>query len=318
MPQPTPSKPLGDATTQVVVLAFDLVGQQAANFPALIEKSLSDKTVQDAIQSALDAFILKRMAAGTGMTNPTAKDAQDLLSAIASSAGGKLGDAALKQIKASAEYKKLEKAVSEFETAAKASPMGVWVDKNSSMLFVTGIALVIGGAAVLYATKTGGAVTNALVGQIKNKPFQIFKVGTFTLQGQLLAFQPDKQTLGAGVVATEKWQQVQISVSLGVIAAGATVQQVNGQVVLQTHGVKVGVSASDSPANKTVNLGLSLGFDNGALKPLKVGVGAVVTGGKVTGATLDASLKTPAGDFGLKAQESNKQFQGLATWTVHF
>jgi hypothetical protein len=318
MPQTTPSKPLGEATTQVVVLAFDLVGQQAANFPNLLQNSLLDKNVQDAIQSALDAFILKRMAAGTGMNNPTAKDAQDLLSALASSAGGKLGDAALKQIKATPEFKKLEKAVSDFETAANASPMGVWVDKNSGMLFVTGIALVIGGAAVLYATKTGGTVTNALVGQIKNKPFQIFKVGTFTLQGQLLAFQPDKQTLGAGVVATEKWQQLQVSVSLGVIAAGAQVQQINGQVVLQTHDVKVGVTASDSPANKTVNLGLSLGFESGSLKPLKVGIGAVVTGGKVTGGALDASLKTPAGDFGLKAQESNKQFQGLATWTVHF
>ena len=63
---------------------------------------------------------------------------------------------------------------------------------------------------------------------------------------------------------------------------------------------------------------MSLGFDKGPLSPLKVGLGAVVTGGKVSGGTLDASLKTSAGDFGLKGQESNKEFQGLATWTVHF
>ena len=318
MPTPLVIKPLGDATTQVVVLAFDLVGQQAANLPTLLQTSLTDKSVQDAIQSSLDAFVLKRMIAGTAMDALTPKDAQDLLSAIANSAGGKLGDAALKQIKNSPEYKKLEKAVADFEAAAKASPLGVWVDKNSGMVFVTGIVLAIGGVAALYATKTGGTVTNLAVSQLKNKPFQVFKVGKFTLQGQLLAFQPDKQILGAGVVATEKWQQVQVSVSMGIIAAGAQVQQVSGQVVLKADGANLGLTATDTPGKKTVNLGLSLSFDKGALSPLKVGVGAVVTDGKVTGGTLDASLKTSVGEFGLKGQETGKQFQGLATWTVPF
>lgn len=318
MPTALTTKSLGDATTQVVVLAFDLVGQQAANLPILLQASISNKAVQDAIQSALDSFMLKRMADGTSMNDLTSKDATDLLNALANSAGGKLGDAALQQIKNSPEYKKLEKAIADFSAAAAASPMGVWIDNNSAMVFITGIALVVGGVAVLYATKTGGAITNAAVSQIKGKPFQIFKVGKFTLQGQVLAFQPDKQTLGAGIVATEKWQQLQVSVSLGIIAAGSTVQQVNGQVVLKTNDVSVGVTATDTAANKTINLGLSLGFENGPLKPLKVGVGAVVTDGKVTGGTANAAVKTWGGDFGVKVQESGKQYQGLATWTVHF
>jgi len=318
MPQALVTKPLGDATTQVLVLAFDLIGQQTGNLPTLLQNSLSDKSVKDAIQSTLDAFVLKRMAAGTSMDNLTPKDAQDLLTAIAGAAGGKLGDAALQQIKNSSEYKKLEKAVADFEAAAKACPMGVWIDKNSAMIFVTGVVLAIGGVAVLYATKTGGSALNLAISQIKNKPFQVFKVGKFTLQGQMLAFQPDKQTLGAGVVATEKWQQLQVSVGLGVIAAGPQVQQVNGQIVLKTKDVSIGLTATDSPATKKIDLGLSFGFNQGALSPLKVGVGAVITDGKVTGGTLDASLKTPYGDFGLKGQDENKRFQGLATWTVHF
>jgi hypothetical protein len=51
---------------------------------------------------------------------------------------------------------------------------------------------------------------------------------------------------------------------------------------------------------------------------LKVGLGAVVTDGKVTSGTLSASLKTSAGEFGLKGQASDKQYSGLATWAVHF
>jgi hypothetical protein len=318
MPSGLATKPLGEATTQVVVLAFDLLGQQAANLPTLLQKSLSDKPVQDAIQSALDTFMLKRMTSGAGMNDLTSKDALDLLNGIASSAGGKLGDAALTQIKNSPEYKKLEKAVADFQAAAKVTPMGVWLDKNSGIVYVTGIALVIAGTAVLFATKTGGALNNAIVGQIKGKPIQVLKVGKFTLQGQLLAFQPDKQTLGAGVIATEKWQGLQVSVSMGVIAAGTTVQQVNGSVVLKSGNVSVGFNATDTLTNKTVNLGVSLGFDDGPLKPLKVGVGAVVTDGKVTGGTVDATMKTSVGDFGLKGQASDKQYSGLATWAVHF
>jgi hypothetical protein len=105
---------------------------------------------------------------------------------------------------------------------------------------------------------------------------------------------------------------------MGVIAAGAQVQQVSGQVVMKADGANLGLTATDTPGKKTVNLGLSLSFDKGAFSPLKVGVGAVVTDGKVTGGTLDASLKTSVGEFGLKGQETGKQFQGLATWTVPF
>jgi len=309
---------VGDATTQVVVIAFDLVGQEVGNFPSLLEKSLNDKRVQDAIRSALDTFMLKRMTSGKGTQDMTSKDAQDLLSAIAGSAGGKIGDAALAQIKNSPEYKRLEKAIADFQLAVKTSPMGVWVDHNSKMVFVTGLALAIGGAAVLYATKTGGLVTDVVASQIKGKPFQIFKAGSFTFSGQILAFQPDKQTLGAGVVATEKWESVQVTVSMGIIAAGETVQQVNGSVVLKTNDLSLGFTGNDSLTNKKINLGLSLGFENGPLKPLKVGVGAVVSDGKVTGGTLDASLKTSAGEFGLKGQASGKDYQGMATWSILF
>ena len=67
VPSNIPPTPLGDATTQMVVLAFDLVGQELVNLPSLLQKSLSDKSVQGAIESALDSFMLKRMTSGAGL-----------------------------------------------------------------------------------------------------------------------------------------------------------------------------------------------------------------------------------------------------------
>ncbi|MGB6946319.1 MAG: hypothetical protein WBE37_28240 [Bryobacteraceae bacterium] len=316
-PTPAPTSNTDAAATQVIVLAFDLVGQQAANLPTLVEKTLSDKKVQDAIESTLEAFMLKNNTAV--MTNTlTAKDAQDLLAAIASGAGSKAGDAALGQIKNSPSYKSLEKAIQDFQQAAKTTPMGVWLDKNQAVLYVTGVALVVGGAAALYATKTGGSVLNAVVGQIKNKPIQVFKVGKFTLQGQLLQFQPDKRQLGAGMIATEKWQQLQVSVGFGVVATGAQVQQVSGQVIVKSGNVSVTGSATDTIATKKVELHLTVDVNQGALSPFKLGVGAVITDGKATGGSVDGSYSTSAGDFGLKVTDDNKEVSGLATWTLHF
>lgn len=318
MPQTLTTKPLDDATAQVVVLAFDLAGQQLANLPTLLQNSLADKTVQSAIQSTLESFMLKRMTSGNATSDFSPKDAQDLLNALTSSTGGKLSDAALQQIKNSPAYKKLEKAFADFQAAAKACPMGVWVDNNKAIVYVTGIALAIGGVAVLYATKTGGTVVNFATSQITNKPLQIFKVGNFTLQGQVLAFQPDKQTLGLGAIATQNWQQVSVSVSIGLIAAGTQAQQVKGQVVFKTKDVNVSVTANDTLANKKVDLGLSLGVTSGPLTGFKLGVGAVITDGKVTGGTATGSYKTPYGDFGLQGQAGNNQYQGLATWSYSF
>jgi hypothetical protein len=196
--------------------------------------------------------------------------------------------------------------------------MGVWVDNNQAVVYVTGIALVVGGVVALYATKTGGTVLNAAVGQLKNKPIQVFKVGKFTLQAQMLQFQPDQRVLGAGAIATEKWQQLQVSVSFGVVASSTQVQQVDGKVVVKTGGVTMTGTATDKPATKTIDLGLSIGFDKNRLGPMTFGLGAIITDGKVTGGSLDGSIKTKAGDFGLKASDSNKNVTGLATWTLHF
>ena len=117
------------------------------------------------------------------------------------------------------------------------------------------------------------------------------------------------------MIATEKWQQLQVSVSLGVVATGAQVQKVSGQVVVKTGGVTITGAATDMTATKKIDLHLSIGLDKSRVT---FGLGAIDTGGKITGGSVDASLKTGAGDFGLKGTDDNRNITGLATWTWHF
>jgi hypothetical protein len=309
-----PKTELGDATQQVVILAFDLVGKEITKLPAQLDTTLQSEPVQKAIKEALQAFALKKVSSGT--TQVTDEEAKKLGEALLKSAD-KLTDGVVNQIKKSSEFKRLEESLKELETALKCSPMGIWVDRNKGVLFIVGIGMALGSAAALYLTKTGGPVIDLPISQIKEKPFQIFKVGSLTLKGQLLEFKPDKQILGAGLLATQKWDKVELSLKLGVIAAGTEVKEVQGQAIVKSNEFSVTVDGKATPENKQVNLGLGVGFTgNGLPGPLNISVGAVITDGEVTGGTLTGSMKTKYGDVGLQGQADSKQYGGMLTFTV--
>ena len=315
---PVPSTPgMGPAAAHVVVLAFDLLDEEILDSPALLEKTLNSKPVQDAVTTALEKFEMSKSAAIQNGTL-TAKDAHDLMNALAGASGGKIESAALEQIKKSPEYKRLEKAVQEFLQAAKTSPMGVWVDKHKKVVYITGIAMVLGGVAALFITKTGGRVVNFAADHLKNKPIKIFKVGSFTLQGQLLAFRPDQQQLGAGLILTRQWEQMQVSVGMGLITAGPHVQQINGSLAVKTSSVTVTSTVNANLAKHTYNLHLNVNPNLGlGPSPATVGIGVNLTQGTVTGGSLSGSYKTRYGDFGLTGSMDHKTgVSGLATWTI--
>ncbi len=318
MPQPRPqSESVVDAASDTIVLAFDLVGSQIANMPDELTKSLQSASVQAAIKSTLMTFALNKQKSGT--TTISDQEATQLANALFSNVGGKVADSVLEQLKKTPEYQKLEQSLKNFEQALKTSPLGVWVDRNQGILYVVGAGLVIGGAAALYVTKTGGMVVNLPVSQLTGKPVKIFKVGRFTLSGQLLNFQPDTQTVGGALTGAEKWDRLQISVQLGVVATGSDVKQVNGQVMFKTQDFNLSLSGSGQPAQRTVNLGLSVGISgNGLPGPLTIGIGTVIKDGKADQGQLNASLKTGVGTFGLSGYAGKGEVKSLLTWSASF
>jgi len=51
---------------------------------------------------------------------------------------------------------------------------------------------------------------------------------------------------------------------------------------------------------------------------LNIGLGAVITDNNLSGASVNAALKTRVGEFGGTFQDDGKEVKGLATWTVKF
>ena len=146
---------------------------------------------------------------------------------------------------------------------------------------------------------------------------QVFKVGTFSLAGQVLAFQPQTQTIGASLIGTEKLERLQVGVQLGVIATGRDVKQVSGKLVFKTQDVNFTVGGTGKPTDKTVNLGLGIEVTNHGLPgKLSIEVGL--------GLRDAAGVKAPHGSFG--GPSANDTFEAarrsetkvLMTWSVAF
>jgi hypothetical protein len=313
-PAQGPQTDLGDAVSQVVIVAFDLAGKEMQQLPKLLNDSLQSEAVQKAIREGLQAFAMKKVASGsTVVSDEEAKELLGLLEKV----GGKAGDQIAEQVKKSAQYKRLEEKIKALEKTLASSPMGVWIDKEKGLLVVVGIGIAFGSAAALFLTKTGGPVVDLPIGLLKEKPMQIFKVGGFTMKGQLLEFKPDKQILGAGIIATQKWEKIELTFKIGVIAAGEHVKEIKGQAVVKSNDFSITVTGDGKPEEKKVNLGLGLGFTSSSLPgPLNISLGAMVDDGEVTGGTLKASLKAGPGTFALEGKTGGNETRGLATFTI--
>jgi hypothetical protein len=308
---------VGGAAQTTIVFAFDLVDKEIPKVPARILKSLESKEVQDAIKATLTKFAQSRAQSTTTVVSD--KEAKELAEALAKGVGEKAGDEILEQIKKSPEYKKLAASLKDFEAAAKCSPMGVWVDKNQTTLYIVGAALLLGGSAALYITKTGGAAVDLPVGLLKGKSLNIVKVGGFSLKGQLLEFKPETRTIGAGLTLAQDLDQVKLTFKLGVIASGTEVKQVNAQAIVKADDFTITVSGAADTEKKKINLGIGLGIPgSGPLGPVNLTIGAVVTDGKVTGGQFDATMKTKYGDIGVKGQVDEKSYGGMATYSIPF
>ncbi len=313
-----------DAASEVVVLAFDLLDSEIPALPGQLAKALESPQVQAAIKSTLLAYA--RTKSGPGGVAPAAPgDSEKLLAALATGAKDGAADSLLEEVKKTPGYRKLETSLGDFKKAAASSDLGIWVDRNKGILYVVGAVLVVGGAATLYVTKTGGPLVNTPLGSLKGKELEVLRIGVLTIKAGLWDFKPDARVFGARVSFSASWQSVKMEFKLGVLAKEASVQEAQASAMVRSGPLSLTVKGDGKPVEKKYDLGLSLGYTgrvgNGAFT---LGLGAKLLAapeGTSVGGTLGASYKTPGATFGLTGNVGPQkgggiQYGGLLTLEI--
>jgi hypothetical protein len=263
-----------DAASQVIVLAFDLVDSEITRLPNQIAKALASPLVQDSIKKTLLDFAKTRAKAGGTVVSDD--EARKLFGSLGTGVKDAASQDLLNQIKKTAEFKELAASLDDFKRAAESTSLGVWVDKNKNILYVVGVALVVGTAGVLYVTKTGGAIVDLAVDPLKDKKFEVLQIGRLKIAASLWEFKPDARILGARVFGTLTWEKVKVDLKLGVLAEGDKIKEAEGEAAVKSGPFSVAVTGKTKPQVQEVNLALKFSYDgvigNGQFN---LGVGAI-------------------------------------------
>lgn len=305
------SKPF-EALQKLVVFAFDIAEDNVVKLPEHLEKTLNSEQVRQAMSTTLMMLSL------TGKTNTgKPEDDKKLAEALVAKAGAAAAKEFLDNLKKTPEIQELKQCFTNFQTALKSTPAGVWVDKNKKVVYVVGIALVIGSAAALFVSKVDNPVVNFGLDQLKGTSLEVFKVGRLTLEGQLVEFNPAAQNLGAGLIATEKWEKVTAKLQIGVVASASDKPKPGSQLMIKSEPFKLIQEGALKPKETRINFGLGLTFNQSSLPgPLNITFGAILSNQTGLGAQIGADMKTKAGKFTVKGMADNYQYGGYLLWDI--
>lgn len=309
-----------DATSQVVVLAFDLVDAEVQMLPGQLEKALTSAEVQESIKKTLLQFAQTKVKSGTSVVSAdeTKKLAEALQSGVQDAAVKSLTE----QIKKTSQYQNLEKSVTAFQAAVKSSPFGIFIDKHKAVLYVVGAALVVGGAATLYITKTGGDIVQKPIDLLKGKDFDVLQIGTFKVSAGLLDFKPDARIFGAEVGMTKSWERVKVELKFGVLAEGAKIQEVKGEAIVKSGNFSLTATGDVKPYTQNFNLGLKFNYSKDfGMDKFSLSVGALYDDKALKG-TAGAQYQFQSGPkIGFDASVDQKSggpvgYSGMLTLTI--
>jgi hypothetical protein len=275
-----------DATSNTVVLAFDLADPRIPGLPGELSRTLHSPAVRSAIRNALVELALAKQRSATSMISD--REASHFASALAGGVASAVGADLIDRVKQTIEFQTVEDSLRSLDTALKSSPLGVWVDRNANVLYVVGAGIAIGGAAALFATKTGGSLVDYPISGLTGRSMQVYNVGTFSLAGEMLCFQPRTHTIGAALTATQQLERLQVGVQLGIVATGHDVEQINGKLVMRSQDLNLSVIANSKPLEKTVSLGLGIEVTNHGLPgrlSIEVALGMRDKGRSIDGTT---------------------------------
>ena len=310
MPDPQDSKTpsLSDAAHDVFAFAIEFPAGEIQLVPAQIADLLKSDAVKDKLQSTLLDYAMEKTKKGVVFDQSDPQLGLAILNGLGPVAEKQI----LEEIKKGLPARRVTTAFNDFVRALKNTPMGVWVDKEKKLLIVVGVALAVGGTAALFYTRTDSDVVNFPISQIKGKAIPLWSPGSFKLSGSLIEFQPAQRKLGLEIIGEQKWQKLDLTLKLGVVASEPAATQGDGHALVTS-------KEFTSSLQTKYSLGVELKLTDSALPgPFSLGLHAAITNDKFSGGDLTAKLKLPSFDVGVKAQTDAKSTPGLLTISGSF
>ena len=261
---PNRSDELEQILQHVIVVGFDVVVGAAVNRDQLVAQALKDKKVKEAIDAEL--LRVSQELLKNSSTQPTSEGSKKLATAFLDKSFDALGPGVLDQIKKSPEFKRLESTTKRLEAAFNATPVGAWLDKNDTILYISAAILVLGGTTALYISRSGDDVTKYVMPIAKGIRKKVTILGKLDLAVGVSKFVPSKREFQLDLDAFAKWRAVKTEFKFAAHAVETKVG-VSGtaKIVLPQSDFAARVEGSYDPHDpKKAPVTLGLGFE---LKP---------------------------------------------------
>jgi hypothetical protein len=265
-----PEKCIGvlDAVNETLVLGLKLVGEVPKDVDKILVNALQSKEVQDAITGYLNQFAKDKIK-----NTPTAfseADARKFGKELVTRGVTAVGQSALNEVKKSPQFKKLEESADNILKALKCSGVGVWFDKNQTIVYIVAVGAVLSGAVAMYVARSGDAITEPAISLIKDKQVKFKLLGDILqVGGGLTKFKPSAREVEIKtIIATDlKVVKAEFSITTHFIDTNVQVSGTGKVVIPIARNVTAKVEGTIDPYDaKNVPLSLGLGLEIGTGK----------------------------------------------------
>lgn len=197
-----------DVAPETVILAFDVVGWTETTDP---KRVLEARTVREEIEKALGEKAKELHKKHTAGKEITQEDAIEVL----------------KTIPKPIIDKQTSEATDRLKCAFQQSPVGVWLDRNSWVLYVVVPLIAVGAGAYMYSAKVGDQPASWAASMAKTKgSIKISKRGKIELGLEKVSFVPSKREISAAGYSELQLERVKVRFSIeGQLVDGALKKQ---------------------------------------------------------------------------------------------
>lgn len=202
------------ASRETVVLAVRLLDQELGETPQRIARALEGEDFKRAIREVLEAEARRLAELQVRRQEITNEEGEHLLRALAESGSRAVLQSVQSQVEASSKYQQVKLSLQRLEKAFRCSPMGVFIDENSTWLYIVATGLALGGAAALYVTRSGDPVANFST-DLAARTLRSIRLGSLTVGTSGLRFVPSERVVEVQpFVSFRAWRQVETTFRL--------------------------------------------------------------------------------------------------------